>query len=223
MGKIKFESESIKENYQDLLKRFKVLPGIIKYISNDGKDILIKGISEYDYEIYLYFKKDKEVNLIFLDLLKGKVYLKNRDNNRSLIFKNIRSKNPVPIGYHKSFINITIDESFLFKFNGMENIRFFEIEVDDTEKYALIIKSDEEFNELNLEKALFDDRIIKNIEDLYKVIINSLDIENLTIYIGDIYNSSIVIDNGKTITYDVYKNDKDYMKKLGEYHGKKER
>ncbi len=222
MSKIEYRNEEVKKRYQYLVRKYKTLPSIIQYIRNDKKNIVIDNITDGEFVFQIDIKKDDdESNIIIVDLLKGRIYIKTNEEEKYLVYHNKKTKSPIPIGYYTSFNDVNINETFLFKFNNMDGIRHFEVEIKE-KKYVIIIDSDEDFDEIPLLNILFNTEI-NNINDLYEAIINNLDISKLYIKLGDSINSSILINNGETVKYEVYNDEIEYMKKLGEYHGKKER
>lgn len=218
MSKIEFRNDLVKNRYQYLVRKYKALPSFIQYIRIGKKDILIDNITNGEFVFQFDIKNDdNETNIIIVDLLKGRIYIKTNEEERYLVYHNIKAKNPIPIGYYTSFNNVNINETFLFQFNNMDGIRHFEVEIKE-KKYVIIIDSDEEYNEMPLFNILFNNEI-NNINDLYEAIINNLDVSKLYIKLGDSINSSILINNGETVKYEVYNDEIEYMKKLGEKNG----
>lgn len=221
MSKIYCSNSDIKNQYKYLIKKFKGLPSIIRYITKDNGDITVKVISGDDNNINIFIEKDDKDYLIWIDILKNKIYLNTPEEKYNLVFKNISSKNATPIGYYCFIDGKAINESFLFELNHMPNVRHFEVFIGN-DKYVIVINSDKLFDESRLFNNIFHN-IIRNIIDLYHVIAYSINSKDMTISIGDSCNSTIVIKNGEMIKYDVYLDDKDYVKKLGERDGKEKR
>ena len=159
--------------------------------------------------------------IIILIYVSKKINLNTPEEKYNLFFKNISSKNATPIGYYCFIDGKAINESFLFELNNMPNVRHFEVFIGN-DKYVIVINSDKLFDESRLFNNIFHS-IIRNIIDLYHVIAYSINSKDMTISIGDSCNSTIIIKNGETIKYDVYLDDKNYVKKLGERDGKEKR
>ena len=221
MSKVYCSNSDIKNQYKYLIKKFKGLPSIIRYITKDNGDITVKVISGDDNNINIFIEKDDKDYLIWIDILKNKIYLNTPEEKYNLVFKNISSKNATPIGYYCFIDGKAINESFLFELNNMPNVRHFEVFIGN-DKYVIVINSDKLFDESRLFNNIFHS-IIRNIIDLYHVIAYSINSKDMTISIGDSCNSTIIIKNGETIKYDVYLDDKNYVKKLGERDGKEKR
>ena len=221
MSKIICSSVDIKEHYQYLTKKIKGFPAIIKYITSDNSDITIKGISDSDYNINIFIEKDNKDYFVGIDVLNNKIYLNTPKEDYNLVFNNIPSKKATPVGYSCSFDGKTINESILFELDQMTNVRHFEVFIGN-DKYVIVVKSDKPFDESILFNSIFDNPI-RNIIDLYHLIMYFIDTSELTISLADSFNSTIIIHNGKMTKYEVYLSIDNYVKKLGEKNGKEKR
>ena len=255
MSNISFDDDNDKRIYQELIRKNRGLARIISKLSTDNCGIKLEKISNIENSVSLVFSGNiVDDTYIYVDLnySNNKIYVGTGGMMYQEEYNNIPVLNMKPNGLLYKNNEREIYKELKYKLSKDNNVKYYRLN-ENGNNYTIVLDIiNDDFNEDDfIYNLLYNTAKYNRIRDLFIIINENVNTNNVNFKLADSKGSNIVLENGRIINYlecidnetetlKVYMEDgefyyermikesykdnlTEYVKKLGEGHGKKER
>ena len=204
MKNVEFENETIKESYQEIIKKHRALAPIILKLADENIGIKIEVIEHNDKGISIIASRgiDELHTYINLDLLKKRIMVNNQKGYVD-VYIDAPVKYNKPIAKQYEMNEKILYETLTYNLSNDESIKYYQLKVEN-ETYTIII---DKCNPLHVDDKGIANLLINNqyrfrtIRELFLYLKGNYITNFFDIKLADSKGSTIIINKGIVTTY----------------------